>query len=65
MYRRVRLNYCPFNQYTVQGARTVRYLGLYISIYSLTLMLASFSLRYLAKAQDNVNILLEQMEIVT
>ncbi len=53
-----------FLTYTVQGARTVRYLGLYISIYSLTLMLASCSLRYLAKAQDNVNVLLEQMEIV-
>ncbi len=30
-------------------------LVLYISMNSLTLMLASFSQRYLAKAQDNIN----------
>ncbi len=38
---------------------------LYISMDSLTLTLASFSQRYLAKAQDNINVLLEQMKIVT
>ncbi len=54
-----------FLSYTVQNARTVRYLGLYVSIDSLTLTLASFSQRYLAKAQDDINILLEQMKIVT
>ncbi len=32
---------------------------------SLTLTLASFSQRYLAKAQDNINDLLEQMKSVT
>ncbi len=46
-------------------ARTVRYLGLYVSMDSLTLTLASFSQRYVAKAQDNINVLLEQMKIVT
>ncbi len=51
--------------YTVQDARTVHYLGLFISMDSLTLMLASFSQRYLAEAQDNINVLLEQMKIVT
>ncbi len=45
--------------------RSVRYLGLYISMDSLTLMLASLSQRYLAKAQDNINVLLEQMKSVT
>ncbi len=54
-----------FLTYTVQNAKTVCYLGLYIRMHSLTLKLASFSLRYLAKAQDNINVLLEQMEIVT
>ncbi len=54
-----------FLSYTVQDARTVRYLGLYVSIDSLTLTLASFSQRYLAKSQDNINVLLEQMKIVT
>ncbi len=44
---------------------SVRYLGLYISMDSLTLTLASFSQRYLSEAQDNINFLLEQMEIVT
>ncbi len=44
---------------------TVRYIGLYISMDLLTLMLASFSQRYLAEAQDNINVLLEQMKIVT
>ncbi len=38
---------------------------LYISMDSLTLTLASFSQRYLAKAQDNINILLEHIKIVT
>ncbi len=51
--------------YTVQDVRTVCYLGLSISMDSLTLTLASFSQRYLAKAQDNINALLEQMKIVT
>ncbi len=54
-----------FLTYTVQDARTVRYLGLYVSMDALTLTLASFSQRYLAKAQDNINVLLEQMKIVT
>ncbi len=54
-----------FLPYTVQDARTVRYLGLYISMDLLTLTLASFSQRYLAEAQDNINVLLEQMKIVT
>ncbi len=54
-----------FLTYTVQDARTVRYLGLYVSVDSLILTLASFSQRYLAKAQDNINVLLEQMKIVT
>ncbi len=39
-------------------------LGLYISMDSLILTLASFSQRYLAKAKDNINVLLEQMKIV-
>ncbi len=30
---------------------------------SLTLTLASFSQKYLAKAQDNINVLLEQMKV--
>ncbi len=51
--------------YTVQDMRTVCYLGLYISMDSLTLTLASFSQRYLAETQDNINVLLEQMKIVT
>ncbi len=42
-----------------------RYLGVYISMDSLTLTLAGFSQRYLAIAQDNINVLLEQMTIVT
>ncbi len=54
-----------FLTYTVQDARTVRYLGLYVSMDALTLTLASFSQRYVAKAQDNINVLLEQMKIVT
>ncbi len=54
-----------FLTYTVQDARTVRYWGLYISLDSLTLTLASFSQRCLTKAQDNINVLLEQMKIVT
>ncbi len=54
-----------FFTYTVQDVRTVSYLGLYISMDSLTLTLAGFSQRYLNKAQDNINVLLEQMTIVT
>ncbi len=53
-----------FLTYTVQDARTI-YLGLYVSMDSLTLTLASFRHRYLAEAQDNINVLLEQMKIVT
>ncbi len=49
----------------LQDARTVHYLGLYVSMDSLTLTLTSFIQRYLAKAQDNINVLLEQMKIVT
>ncbi len=56
---------CVYVTYTVQDARTGRYLGLYVSMDSLSLTLASFSQRYLAKAQDNINVLLEQMKIVT
>ncbi len=44
---------------TVHNARTVRYLGLYVIMDSITLTLASFSQRYLAKAQYNINVLLE------
>ncbi len=47
-----------FLPYTVQDGRTVRYLGLYVSMDSLTLTLASFSQRYLAEAQDDINVLL-------
>jgi len=54
-----------FLPYTVQDARTVCYSGLYVSMDSLTLALAGFTQRYLAKAQDNIDVLLEQMEIVT
>ncbi len=54
-----------FLTYTVQDARTVLYLGLYVSMDALTLTLSSFSQRYVAKAQDNINVLLEQMKIVT
>ncbi len=52
-----------FLTYTVHNTRTVRYLGLYVSMDSITLTLASFSQRYLAKAQDDINVLLEQMTI--
>ncbi len=51
--------------YTVQDMRTVRYLGLYVSTNSLTLTLASFSQRCLAETKDDINVLLEQMKIVT
>ncbi len=54
-----------FLTFTVQDVRTVHYLGLYVNMDSLTLTLASFSQRYLAEAQDNINVLLEQMKIVT
>ncbi len=47
-----------FLPYTVQDGRTVRYLGLYVSMDSLNLTLASFSQRYLAEAQDDINVLL-------
>ncbi len=50
--------------YTVDDVRRVLYLGLDISMDSLTLTLASFSQRYLAEAQDDINVLLEQMKIV-
>ncbi len=49
---------------TVQDARTDLLFSLYISMDSITLMLASLSQRYLAKAQDNINVLLEQMKTV-
>ncbi len=49
---------------TVHDVRTVNYLGLYISMDSLTLTLASFSQRYLAEAQDDINVLLQQMKNV-
>ncbi len=80
MHRRARLNECTFNQFNMKRQRNVdlhlcvfdlhctrhvRYLVLDISMDSLTLTLASFSQRYLAKAQDNINVLLEQMKIVT
>ncbi len=51
-----------FLTYTVQDAGIVCYLGLYISMDSLTLTLASFSQRCLAKTQDNINVLFEQMK---
>ncbi len=49
----------------IQDARTVRVLGLYINMDSLTLTLASFNERKLAETQDNINVLLEQTKIVT
>ncbi len=52
-----------FLPYTVHDVRTVCYLGLYISMDSLTLTLTSFSQRHLAEAQDDFNILLEQMKM--
>ncbi len=81
MCRRVRLNYCTFNQFNMERhwnvdlrlcfwstfykTPSIRYLGLYISMDSLTLTLASFNQRYLAEAQDNINVLLKQMKSVT
>ncbi len=53
-----------FLTYTVQDARTIRYLGLHVNMDSITLTLASFSQIYLAKAQNNINVLLEQMKTV-
>ncbi len=53
-----------FLTYTVHDVRTVRYLGLYVSMDSLTLTLASFSQIYLAEEQDDINVLIEQMKIV-
>ncbi len=50
---------------TLYKTREQSAIGLYVSIDSLTWTLASFNQRYLAKAQDNINVLLEQMEIVT
>ncbi len=38
-------------------------LGLYVSMDSLTLTFASFSQRYLAEAQYNINVLLEQLKL--
>ncbi len=49
-----------FLTYTVQDAISL----LYVSMDSLTLTLASFIQRYLAKAQDNINMLV-QMKSVT
>ncbi len=54
-----------FLPYTVQDMSTVSYLGLYISMDSLTLMLPSFSQIHFTKAQDNINVLLEQMKMAT
>ncbi len=48
-----------FLPYTVQDVSTVSHLGLYISMDSLIITSASFSQRYLAEAQDNINVLLE------
>ncbi len=48
-----------FLTHTVQDMRTVHYLGLCVSL------LTSFSQRYLNEAQDYINVLLEQMKIVT
>ncbi len=45
--------------------REFRFLGLYISMHSLSLTLASFSQRFLAEAEDTINVMLEQMKIVT
>ncbi len=56
------LTFFVFLTHTVQD--TVRILGLYISMDS-TVTLASFSERYLAETQDNINVLLEQTKIVT
>ncbi len=53
-----------FLSYTVDDVRRV-YLGLDVSMDSLTLTLASLSQRSLAEAQDDINVLLEQMKIVT
>ncbi len=50
---------------TLYKTREQSAIGLYVSIDSLTWTLASFNQRYLAEAQDNINVLLEQMEIVT
>ncbi len=38
---------------------------MYVSMDSLTLTLASFSQKYLAEEQDDINVLLKQMKIVT
>ncbi len=53
-----------FLTYTVQDAISPLF-SLYISMDSLALTLASFSQRDLAKAEDSINILLEQMKSVT
>ncbi len=63
-HRNVDLRLCVFDLHCTR-ARSVHYLGLYVSMDSLTLMLASLSQRYLDKAQDNINVLLEQMKSVT
>ncbi len=60
----VDLHLCVLS-YTVDDVRRVLYLGLDVSMDSLTLTLASLSQRYLAEAQDDINVLLEQMKIVT
>ncbi len=56
-----------------QSARTLLHngpnesleLSMYISMDALTLTLASFIQKYLAEAQDDIYILLEQIQIVT
>ncbi len=58
-------SYATILTYSVHGVRTVCYLGLCVSMDSLTLTFASFSQRFLAEAQDDINILLEQMKTVT
>ncbi len=62
----VDLRLCVFDLHcSLHDVRTVSYLGLYVSMDSLTLTFASFSQRSLAEAQDDINVLLEQMRIVT
>ncbi len=61
----VDLRLCVFDLHCTRRENSPPFKGLYVSMDSLTLTLASFSQRYHAKAQDNINILLEQMKIVT
>lgn len=51
--------------YTVHNMRIVYYLDVYVSMDSLTYPLASFNQRYLAEVQDDINVLLEQLKIVS